>query len=318
MGIDIQQEQKGPREAAPAKAETTPAVEVRQPLLQRISDGIRQVRWPLVLISAAVMALLWCVLFLVANSTRDRSWLQIFAGVIPVFAGLIVGRRVKGNYLANGIFLGLASFAFGFLIMAGYGALSDAGVVPQARIQMVPDSDPTPVAMADLITYYILYSFVALIPFPAFGTVMSGRTEQRNREMRQQVEERGGSLQRPGVIRTLEDLQGLSLPQLGRYVVDLFRKKGFEFKDYRFIDKDRHLDIELAYKEEVYLLRLSVADKVRSGTVESLTQDMKRRDIAKGIVITSTEFASDVTKAVGQRKNLLAIDGKTLYEIAEK
>jgi hypothetical protein len=147
---------------------------------------------------------------------------------------------------------------------------------------------------------------------------MSGRTEQRNREMREQVKERGGSLQRPGVIRTLEDLQGLSLPQLGRYVVDLFRKKGFEFKDYRFIDGDQHLDIELGFKEETYLLRLSVADKVRSGTIESLVQDMKRRNIPKGIVITSTEFAGDVMKAVSKRNNLLAIDGKTLYEIAER
>jgi hypothetical protein len=157
----------------------------------------------------------------------------------------------------------------------------------------------------------------ALIPFPAFGTVMAGRTEQRNREQRKEVDDRGGRLERPGVVRTLEDLRGLSLPQLGSFISNLYKKKGFEFKDYRFIDKDKHLDLEMTYNGERYLMRLSVADKVRPGTVESLIQDMRRREIHKGLVITSTEFTPDTIKAAANKRNVLTIDGSTLFDMAE-
>jgi hypothetical protein len=173
------------------------------------------------------------------------------------------------------------------------------------------------VTAGELLFFYTSFSLFALVPFPAFGTMMAGRSEQRNRELRQQVAERGGQLERPGAVRTLEDLQGLSLPQLGSYVVSLYRRKGFEFKDYRFIDKDKHLDVELEYNKERYLLRLSVADKVRPGTIESLIQEMKRRTVPKGIVIASTEFAPEAVKSLGGRKNVIGIDGQTLFEIAE-
>jgi Restriction endonuclease len=312
MGVDIQQEQNGRDAAAPAKAEPKTATAERPPLLQRVATSVSQVRWRVTLLTALVMAGLWCGLFLANN------WLQILAGVVPVMAGLFLGRQVKGNYLAHGIFLGLSGFLFGLIVMLGYAALGSSGIVPLPAIQTEQGQPAAVVGPAELVFFYVSFSIFALIPFPAFGTVMSGRSEERNREARRLVDERGGQLERPGVIRTLEDLQGLSLPQLGRYVADLFRKKGFEFKDYRFIDKDKHLDLELTFKDELYLLRLSVADKVRGGTVESLIQDMKRRSIAKGMVITSTEFTPDTLKSVGQRKNIIAIDGPTLYEIAEK
>jgi hypothetical protein len=135
--------------------------------------------------------------------------------------------------------------------------------------------------------------------------------------MQKGIDGRGGKLERPGVVRTLEDLRGLSLPQLGSYISALYKKKGFELKDYRFIDKDKHLDLEMDYNGEHYLMRLSVADKVRVGTVESLIQDMRRREIRKGIVITSTEFAPEAIKTVTNKRNLIAIDGQTLFDIAE-
>jgi hypothetical protein len=157
----------------------------------------------------------------------------------------------------------------------------------------------------------------SLIPFPAFGTVMAGRTEQRNQQLQQEVTERGGRLERASVVRTLDDLRGLSLPQFGSFVSNLYRKKGFEFKDYRFIDKDKHLDLEMSYEDELYLMRLTVADKVPSGTIQSLVQDMKKRGVAKGLVITSTEFTPDAAKSGRDRKNLVLIDGPTLFDISE-
>jgi hypothetical protein len=253
----------------------------------------------------------WCGLFLANNV------LQVLAGVVPVMAGLYLGRRVKGNYLANGIVLGVAGFFFGLIIVFAYGLIGSAGVLPMPKLSLTQGQDPQTASAGDLLFVYLTFSVFALIPFPAFGTVMAGRTEQRNRDLKKEVDDRGGKLERPGVVRTLEDLRGLSLPQLGSYISALYKKKGFEFKDYRFIDKDKHLDLEMEYSGERYLMRLSVADKVRTGTVESLLQDMRRREIPKGIVITSTEFAPEAAKAAAHKRNLIAIDGQTLFDIAE-
>jgi hypothetical protein len=285
--------------------------EQRPSLGSRVGAGISGISWRHVLPAALVMAVLWCSLFLAT------SWLQVLAGIVPVLGGLWLGRQVKAQYLANGLALGVVGFVMGLLLVSGYAALGAAGIVPLPGVQQEVGGAPMIVTPGELIFFYTTFSLVALIPFPAFGTMMAGRSEQRNRELRQQVAERGGQLERPGAVRTLEDLQGLSLPQLGSFVVNLYRRKGFEFKDYRFIDKDKHLDVELEYNKERYLLRMSVADKVRPGTIESLNQELKRRAIPKGVVIASTEFAPEAVKAIGGRKNMVGIDGQTLFDIAE-
>ncbi|NJN16264.1 MAG: restriction endonuclease [Oscillochloris sp.] len=313
MSVDTTPEREKDAPEASSKAnthDTTPS-EPRVPLTTRISQSLAAVEWNVTLITALVMATTWCVLFLAANI------LQILAGVVPVMAGLFLGRRVKGNYLAHGLILGSAGFVFGLILVLIYGGLGQAGVVPLPELQLQADSAPEPAGAGDLLFIYVTFSVFALIPFPAFGTVMAGRAEERNRQLRREVEDRGGRLERPNVVRTLEDLQGLSLPQLGSYVSNLYRKKGFEFKDYRFVDKDKHLDLELEYNNERYLLRLSVADKVRPGTLESLVQDMKRRGIPKAVAITSTEFTPDAVKSAANRKNVIAIDGVTLFAMAE-
>ncbi|WP_298814458.1 restriction endonuclease [Chloroflexus sp.] len=295
--------------------ETTPQPVSQQPtkptFWQRIVQAIRAIEWTQVLLVALITAIAWCSLFLANNI------LQILAGVVPVMAGIYLGRKVRGEYLANGLALGLVTFAFGLAIMTGYGLAGESGIAPMPVIQLDPEQPAAPATLIDLITIYFIFSAFALIPFPAFGTVMSGRAEERNRQLQKEIAERGGRLERPGVVRTLEDLQGLSLPQFGSYVLNLFRKKGFEFQDYRFIDKDKHLDLTLTYEGVTYLLRLSVADKVRPGTLESLLQDMKRSGIPKGLVITSTEFTPDTVKAASGRRNVLIIDGKTLFAMAE-
>jgi hypothetical protein len=219
--------------------------------------------------------------------------------------------------LLHGLILGVSGFLIGLVVVAGYASLGQAGAIPPPQMTIEPGQPPQALSVGQAVFFYLSFSLLAMIPFPAFGTMMAGRSEQRNREMRRQIEERGGRLERPGSIRTLEDLRGLSLPQLGSYIINLFKKKGFEFKDYRFIDKDKHLDVELVYQDEIYLIRLSVADKVRTGTVESLVQDMKRRDIHKGLVITSTEFMPDVLKAAKHRRNIVVVDGQTLFDMAE-
>lgn len=314
MSVDTTPEQrdKGPGEPKESKAAETQAVpENREPLAKRLGLSFNQIEWRLTLVIALAMAAAWCMFFL------GPSLLQILAGIVPVMAGLYLGRRVKGDWLGHGLVLGFAGFVFGLVIVGIYGALGAAGVVPMPALQLQADVAATPATLQDLIFFYTTFSLFALIPFPAFGTVMAGRAEQRNRQLQQEVAERGGKLERPGVVRTLDDLQGLSLPQLGSFVVSLYRKKGFEFKDYRFIDKDKHLDIEMTYEGETFLLRLAVADKVRPGTIESLVQDLKRRGIPKGVAITSTEYTPDAVKAAASRRNLVAIDGQTLFDISE-
>jgi hypothetical protein len=305
MSVDVQKEQKRMGETQPEQHDTpSPS------LLVRGRAALSEINWRLTIITALLMAAGWCILFLSFNI------FQILAGIVPVTAGLYLGRRVKTQLLMHGLIAGILGFLIGLIIVVGYGFLGEAGYV---TMPVLPNNEGvmSTIDLATLISVYLSFSTFAMIPFPAFGAVMAGRSEQQRAEARRQIEERGGKLEKPSVVRTFEDLQGLSLPQLGSYVNNLFRKQGFAFEDYHFIDKDKHLDLEMSYQDEAYLLRLSVADKVKPGTVETLAQDMKRRNIPKGLVITSTEFTSDAQKSGKGRKNIVLIDGQTLFDIAE-
>jgi hypothetical protein len=309
MSVDTTPEQREERTPEAASDRTT---EARRPGIgQRLGLSFNHIEWGQTLLIALAMSVTWCALFLGSNV------LQILAGIVPVMAGLFLGRRVKGDYLGHGLVLGFAGFLFGLVVVVVYGLLGQAGILPLPTLQLSAGAAPGPASLPDLFFFYITFSVFALIPFPAFGTVMAGRAEERNRQTQRDIAERGGRLEKAGVVRTLEDLRGLSLPQLGSFAISLYRKKGFEFKDYHFVDKDKHLDLELTYEGEAYLMRLAVADKVARGTVESLTQEMKRRGVGKGVVIASTEFAPDALKAGKDRRNLVLIDGQTLFEISE-
>ncbi len=313
MMVDVREEQRRTDTATePVAVEQTPTDETPRPSWpDRIRTVFAAIEWRQTLGLAVVMAIGWCVLFL------SQNILQALAGVVPVIAGLYLGRRVKSQLLLHGLILGVTGFLIGMAIVSIYALLVDSGLVPPYLAPIEPGADPVAITSSELILLYLSFSAFALLPFPTFATVMSGRSEQRNREARQHITERGGRLERPGAVRTLEDLRGLSLPQLGTYVSNLFKKHGFTFRDWRFIDKDKHLDIELEYQGEIYLLRLSVADKVRTGTIQSLVQDMRRREIKKGLVITSTEFMPDALKAARGQRSIVAIDGQTLFEMAE-
>ncbi|MBC8077556.1 MAG: restriction endonuclease [Chloroflexales bacterium] len=310
MSADVKDERVAKGEAAPPAENAAPP---RPPLIQRLRVGLREVQWPLTLLIALATAVLWCALFI------SRAELQLLAGLVPVTAGLILGRRVKSQWMLHGLVLGVASFLIALGLVAAYAALASAGLAPlteQARLLIAqwPNTSGLP---SMLILIFISTSVFALLPFPAFGTVMAGRSEERNRAIREMQTQRGGRLDRPGTVRNAEDLMGLSLPQLGYYVNTLFKKQGFTFKDYRFLDKDRNLDLWMEYQGETWWLRLTVADKVRPGVVESLMQDMRRDQITKGVVITSTEFTPDALKATRGRKNVVLIDGPTLVQMAQ-
>lgn len=308
MRVDAQKE---PNHEPPPHQTSASAANTPRSLLARLQVALNEANWPITLLVAVAMAAGWCVFFL------SFSFLQVLAGIVPVTAGLFLGRRVKRHLLVHGLLLGLLGYAFGAMITFVYGTLGEAGFYP-LPVAPNPETgrDEVPSAVG-LVIIYASFSALTLVPFPAFGAIMAGRAEERSREQRQQVEQRGGRLDKPHTVRTLEDLRGLSLPQFGTYVSKLFEKHGFTFGDYQFLDKDKHLDLEMNYQGEPYLLRLSVADRVRPGTIESLVQDMRRRNV-KGLAITSTEFTPDAQKAAKSRRNLVIIDGETLFALAEQ
>jgi hypothetical protein len=321
MGVNVS-EQREPQPAGAAKPGRKNREAVAEPELPPITNppqgrvaqllasfrtGIRELDWGTVLLFGVISGTLMSVAFL------QGSTLSIIAGIVPVGTGLMLGRRIKRHYTLHGLMTGLIGGVTGSIALA-------------ALIFLTPLRSAMQAALGDQAATFTLlqiwaqlagFTFFSLVAFCTFGTSMAGRTEERNRNLRAQVDDRGGQLERPGSVRGADDVRGLSLPQFGTYVKNIFTKKGFAFKDYRFIDKDKHLDLWLEHEGEPWHLRLSVADKVGTGTLESLLQDMKREGCRKGLVITSTEFMPSTVKAAKGRPVVL-IDGETLYDMAEK
>lgn len=309
MGIDTS-ERRDPREGQVAQP---PAAGLAAQLRESFTSGLRELQWRQVLLFGVLCGVL--MPFSVLQGTGNV--LSFFTGLIPVGTGLLLGRRISGRYTLHGFFTGLIGAAialvgtFVLVFLTPLGAV----VAQQAVQQGVSTTLITPESL--FLQFGGLSSF-ALLVFVTFGTSIAGRTEERNRSLREELDRRGGRLERPNTIRTLEDLRGLSLPQLGTYVRNLFQKHGFTFKDYRFIDKDKHLDLWMEHEGEVWHLRLTVADKVSTGTIEGLNQEMRREGERKGLVVTSTEFLPAALKAGKGRRSIVLIDGPMLFEIAEK
>ena len=319
MGVDVS-EQRETQSVDSAKTlgkkpgqPSEPALpEITQPqgrvaqLLAQLRTGLRELNWGVVLLFGVIAGTLMSVAFL------QGSTLSVIAGIVPVGTGLLLGRRVKSHYLLHGFMTGIVGGVTGSVALAALIFLTPLRAAMQAAL----GTNAANFTLLQIWAQLAGFTFFSLVAFCTFGTSMAGRTEQRNRSMREQVDTRGGRLERPGSIRGADDVRGLSLPQFGTYVKNIFTKKGFQFKDYRFIDKDKHLDMWLEYEDEPWHLRLSVADKVGTGTIESLLQDMKREGSRKGVVLTSTEFQPGAVKSAKGRPVVL-IDGETLYEIAE-
>ncbi len=312
MGVDVT-EQRDKTEAAgrvaPGAAPATPAAQPGRValLIQSLKTGFRELSWAPVLLLGVLSGILMPL------TLATGGFLSFFAGLVPVGAGLIIARRVKGHYTHHGFMVGLIGaivalvFLAVLLFLTPFGAASSASFVSQGSPLTLPD------------IYLQLASFIglSLLAFSTFGASMAGRSEQRNRELREQIAERGGRLERVSAVRSEDDLRGLSLPQLGWYVSTLFKKQGFQFKDYRFIDKDKHLDLWMEHDGEIWHIRMTVADKVQPGTIEGLYQQMKAEGCRKGVVVTSTEFTPSAVKSAKGRPIVL-VDGPTLFEIAEK
>ena len=278
--------------------------------IANVRSGITTLDWRII----ALIGIIAGIAMPVVLTSGDLF--QLLAGVVPVGAGLIIGRRVKSHYTLNGFFVGLIATIVGLITLYILLFYTPIGATLEQRLlaQGQPAQLANPTAQYAQLSGFVAF---ALLIFCTFGASMSGRTEERNRAVREEVAARGGQLERAPVVREASDIRGMSLPQFGSYVNNLWKKQGFTFKNYRFIDKDKHLDLWMEREGEPWHLRLTVADKVSNGTVEGLYQDMKREGYKKGVVVTSTEFAPSALKAAKDRPIVL-VDGPTLYEIAEK
>ncbi len=269
--------------------------------------GLATINWPLVLIIGIVAGVV-----MPATLAAPES-LAVFAGIVPVGGGLIIGRRAKSHYGLHGFLAGLIGAVISLLTLAILLYLTPFGAQAAA---LNPDGQQ--VTVDQLLLSMGFFLAFSLLVFMAVGASISGRTEQRNRAMREEVAQRGGRLERAGSIRTMDDVRGLSLPQLGGFVSNVFKKRGFTFKDYRFTDKDKHLDMWMEYEQELWHLRMTTADKVTPGTVESLNQDMRREGVSKGVVITSTEFLPSAIKAAKNHRRIVLMDGETLFQASQE
>ncbi len=272
--------------------------------LTEFQTGIRALRWGPVLLFGIGAGLLMPV------ALSQAGTLAFVAGIVPVGVGYLIARTVQQHHWVHGLVAGVIAAITAAILLAFLVFYTSFGTNGNS----LAAAGGSLLGIWATTTSFIAFS---LIVFSTFGASTGGRAAVRNQELARQQQERGGSLERPSVIREPEDLRGLSLPQLGSYVNDLFRKKGFEFIDYKFIDKDKHLDLWMRYEKELYHIRTSVADKIPPGTIESLVQEMKREGAQKGIVIASTEFTPAAAKSAKDRRVVL-IDGATLYQIAEK
>lgn len=322
MGVDVSEQRdqqdadkaaKKARERVEQSMQEPPEGRVAQ-AVRYVREGLPQLRWGLVLLLGVVSGVLMPL------SVSQSGPLSLLAGIVPVGAGLIIGRRVRGYYGLHGFVTGAIAAVLSLIIInvvifyTPLGAALQQATVSSATANGGAATVPSLQSIAWQLSSFIPFS---LLTFCTFGAVMSGRTEERNRAMREEVASRGGRLEKPGTIRTVEDIRGLSLPQFGSYVSNVFKKQGFQFKDYRFVDKDKHLDLWMEYEEELWHLRLTVQDKVNPGTIESLVQDMRREGTRKGVVVASTEFTPAALKSVKGR-SIVLMDGPTLFEIAEK
>jgi hypothetical protein len=268
------------RRAAKEKAPRAP----RQPLGQIL----RELDWPTLLLVGIGLGVLW--IFVIV----DGGALQILAGLLPVTGGIIVGRRITRHSTWHAVLLSVISTVAALAAATVLFATRPAGDLPVEDLQI------------------LLVALITLPLFPALGVITAQRSEQRLREARKEQAQRGGRIEKPGRIRTIEDLQGLSLPQLGGYVADLFRKHDFLINDYRF-EKDR-LDLQVSYEGEPWLLRVMTAEKVKPGVPQELAQRMKAEGVKKGVVITSMDFQEGATRWA-KDKPIALLDGPTLISM---
>jgi hypothetical protein len=252
------------------------------------SQVLRELRWGLLLLIGVVGGALWTILL------AQGSTLTFFAGLLPVAGGIWVGRQIKQHVGWHAALLSLFTVLSAILAT---GALEALNAAPVGFFQQV-----------------VALGLMALLPFPAFGVYTAHRSEMRNRHLREQQARRGGKLERPGRVKTIEDLRSLSLPQFASYVADLFRKHEFTVQDYRFEQRDNYVQFDMRHNDEPWVIRVTVDERVKQGVALQFFQWMKTEGVQRGVIITSMDF-QDAAMRWAKDKPVVLIDGPTLMSM---
>ena len=252
-----------------------------------VGEVLRELNWTWLLGIGIAGGVAWTLLLAQGNT------LTFFAGLLPVAGGILLGRRVQSHVVWHAALLSAITV---FAALVTTVLLAAAGA-----------------ATPDFLAQVALLGVVALLPFPAFGVYTAHQSEQRNRLARQERERRGGKLDKPGRVKTIEDLRSLSLPQLGGYVADLFRKHDFLVKDFHF-ERDNYLEFDMTHDDEPWLIRVTVEEKVKQGAALQMVQKLRAEDIGKGVLITSMDF-QDAALRWAKDKPVALIDGPTLLSM---
>ncbi len=264
----------------------------KRPVRTPLGQVLRELDWPILLLAGLGIGIVWVLLLLQGGA------IQILAGLLPVTGGIMVGRRVKRHINWHAALLGLI--------------MSLSAMVAVGTLILFEQQRNGPGAVPPLLLQAMLFAVITLLPFPAFGVITAARSEQRQRAVREEQLRRGGRIERPGRVRTIEELRGLSLPQLGGYVAYLFRKHDFLVKEYRF-EKDR-LEFQMSYGDEPWLIRVYTTDKVKPGAAQELSQRMRAEGVKKGVVVTSMDFQEGAARWA-KDKPIVLIDGPTLLSM---
>ncbi|GIV98495.1 MAG: restriction endonuclease [Herpetosiphonaceae bacterium] len=268
---------------------------------EQVSAEPRQrLDWKLITVAGLLMGISWAAFY--ASGTT----LSFLAGIIPILAGFYIGRRVAYRAILHSALTSLIGLAAAAATLA---AIYYSGMA----VARGPNSEPLAPMYA-----FLQGALGALIvfPFSIYGAFISQRGKQQRQEQQEILRRRGGRLEHPGRVRDIDDLRGLPLPKFTAYVVRLFRKHGFQLDDYIF-DKDSHVDVYMTHEGQRWLLRCTVADKVKPGLVQELAQKMRNEQIRKGVVLTSTEFTEQARRWADNRRELVVVDGETLIQMNE-
>lgn len=252
-----------------------------------IGQILRELNWTLLLLFGIGGGVFWTLLLV------QQSTLTFLAGLLPVTGGIIVGRRVKNHVPWHAGVLSAITVVAALVTTA---ALAAAGLADAFFLQQV-----------------VFLGVIALLPFPAFGVITANRSEERNRLLRAERERRGGKLEKPGRVKSIEDLRSLSLPQLGGYVSELFRKHDFKVEDYRF-ERENVLEFVMRHDEEPWIVRVTVDEKIKQGAAVQFAQRLRAENMGRGVLITSMDF-QDGALRWAKDKPVALIDGPTLLSM---
>lgn len=260
--------------------------------------------WRQLWIAGLLTGVVWCLVIF-----APFSWVIYLAGVIPIGGGIYLGRKIQGRALVHGVIFSLIASVTALLI----GSVLVFGV--NAKPGLNDPNQPVPSQQGNFLTVAMMIA-MTLLPFPAYGTVMARRGQERTQAMRDEMASRGGQLERPGRVVSIEDLESLTLPKFGSWVAQLFRSNNFKLKNYKF-DKDV-IDLYLERNEspELWLVRCTISESLKPGQVQELYQDLRDNpEWHKGVIVTPLKVQEGARKSAKARPNVEVIDGETLLEM---